>query len=278
MRCKFAFAPVVLFASLTAIGQQAAPAVSPATAGGQTVRYAGPDIVAPEMLPPDVSVSFPEHCSGLNGVVRLSAVVDAKGVPHDIKVLSSDDSRLSNLAIGLADALQFKAGTENGAAVPVAIELTFGLHTCAQSAKAVGDEKLIMRAHPLIAMRVSPPPSVPEGVNIGSPSGSTAVSNNTQPPYKVGANISPPVALHEIEAEYSDYGLKNRITGICLVGLIVDATGMPRNIHLIKGLEPSLDDKALDAVRQFRFKPALKDGTTPVPVEMTIEVNFILRK
>jgi TonB family protein len=207
--------------------------------------------------------------------------MDAKGVPHDVRVLRSDDSRLSNLAIGLVEAQQFKAGTDNGATVAAAIELTVGLHTCAQKAKAIeGNEKyeLILHAHPFIAISVSSPPSAPGVASVGSANGSPAVSNNVPSPYKIGANVSAPVLLNEVEAEYSDYGRRKRITGICLIGLIVDANGMPQNVHLIKGLEPSMDENALDAVRQFRFKPALKDGTTPVPVEFTVEVNFKLRK
>jgi TonB family protein len=136
-----------------------------------------------------------------------------------------------------------------------------------------------LRAHPLIAIEVSSPPSEPpRPANAGSIDGASAISNGTPPTYKVGVNISPPVPLNEVEAEYSDYGRKKRITGICLIGLIVDANGVPQNVHVVKGLEPSMDENALDAARQLRFKPALRDGTTPVPVEISIEVNFVLRK
>jgi periplasmic protein TonB len=45
---------------------------------------------------------------------------------------------------------------------------------------------------------------------------------------------------------------------------------------VVRALGMGLDEKALDAVRQFKFKPAMKDGKTPVPVTITIEVNFRL--
>jgi TonB family protein len=90
--------------------------------------------------------------------------------------------------------------------------------------------------------------------------------------------MSAPVPLLQPQAEYSDYARKKGISGICLLGLIVDANGMPQNIHVIKSLEPSLDQNAIEAVKKYRFKPAIKDGTVPVPVVVNIEVNFRLYK
>jgi TonB family protein len=279
---ELTLAPVFLFTSLIAVSQQAAPAVLPSDTSAPTARYAGPGIAAPEILSPNFSVSLPKHCDDVDGVVRLSAVVDANGIAHDVKTLRSDDPRLSNLAIEIVSSQRFKAGTDNGAAVAVAIELTVGLHTCAQNAKTVdGDRKydLGLRAHPFIVIAVASPPSIPPKLRTpGSISGSPAIPSSSPPLNKVGANISPPVPLNEVEAEYSDYGRKKRITGVCLIGLIVDANGVPQNVHVVNGLEPSMDENALDAARQLRFKPAMRDGTTPVPVEISVEVKFILRK
>jgi TonB family protein len=60
------------------------------------------------------------------------------------------------------------------------------------------------------------------------------------------------------------------------VGLIVDAQGNPQNVRIVRALGMGLDEKALEAVRTYKFKPSLKDGKTPVPVYVTIEVNFHL--
>ena len=51
--------------------------------------------------------------------------------------------------------------------------------------------------------------------------------------------------------------------------------GMPQNPHIVKSL-PGLNDQALEAVRRYRFHPAMKGGKIPVPVMVTIEVNFRL--
>ena len=69
---------------------------------------------------------------------------------------------------------------------------------------------------------------------------------------------------------------KKKISGVCLVTLIVDAQGMPQSPRIIRKLYPSLDEKAMDAVSKYRFKPAMKDGLLPIPTVITIEVNFRL--
>jgi TonB family protein len=97
-------------------------------------------------------------------------------------------------------------------------------------------------------------------------------------PYKIGGNVSAPVVIHSVEAEFSDYARRNRICGTTIIGLIVDAEGLPQDVHVIKSLEPSLEQNAVAAVEQYRFKPAMKDGTIPVPVEIKIEVDFTLYK
>lgn len=56
---------------------------------------------------------------------------------------------------------------------------------------------------------------------------------------------------------------------------MVDEDGNPQNVRVIRPLGMGLDEKAIEAVRRYRFNPALKDGV-PVPVEIKVEVNFRL--
>jgi periplasmic protein TonB len=94
--------------------------------------------------------------------------------------------------------------------------------------------------------------------------------------FRIGGGVSAPVPIVSPEAEFSDEARRAKYQGVCLVSLIVDAQGNPQNPRVIRALGMGLDEKALEAVRKYKFKPALKDGRTPVPVMITIEVNFRL--
>lgn len=94
--------------------------------------------------------------------------------------------------------------------------------------------------------------------------------------YQVGNGVSAPVLIYAPEAEFSDEARRAKYQGVCLIALIVDAQGNPRNLRVIRPLGMGLDEKALEAVRKYKFKPSLKDGRTPVPVAITVEVNFRL--
>ena len=63
--------------------------------------------------------------------------------------------------------------------------------------------------------------------------------------------------------------------GTCVLMLIVDQQGRPRDIHLVRGLGYGLDAKAIAAVQQWRFQPAMRDGR-PVDVQISVEVEFHL--
>jgi len=94
--------------------------------------------------------------------------------------------------------------------------------------------------------------------------------------YHVGGGVTAPVALNSVEAEFSDEARRAKYQGVCLISLIVDAQGNPQNPRVIRALGMGLDEKALEAVRKYKFRPAMKDGRTPVPVMITVEVNFRL--
>ena len=94
--------------------------------------------------------------------------------------------------------------------------------------------------------------------------------------YQVGGRISAPEVVHSVEAEFSDEARRAKYQGLCLISLIVDAQGNPQNIRVARALGMGLDEKAVEAIRQYKFRPAMKDGKTPVPVMITIEVDFRL--
>jgi TonB family protein len=93
--------------------------------------------------------------------------------------------------------------------------------------------------------------------------------------YKVGGGISAPQAISAPDPEYTEEARRAKTQGTCILWLIVDAAGKPRDVKVVRGLGYGLDAKALEAVRQWRFQPSLKDGK-PVDVQISVEVAFHL--
>jgi TonB family protein len=90
---------------------------------------------------------------------------------------------------------------------------------------------------------------------------------------QVGNGVSAPVLTHQVPPEYTPEARQAKTEGIVLVNLFVDGNGVPRIVHVVRGVGNGLDEKAMEAVKQYRFKPAMEDGK-PVAVEMNVEVNF----
>ena len=90
---------------------------------------------------------------------------------------------------------------------------------------------------------------------------------------RVGGGVSSPEVIFKVEPEFSEEARKAKFMGVVTVNLIVDTKGLPQNVHVVRGVGMGLDQKALEAVRQYRFKPAMENGK-PVPVQVNVEVNF----
>jgi periplasmic protein TonB len=93
--------------------------------------------------------------------------------------------------------------------------------------------------------------------------------------FKVGGGISAPQAISTPDPEYTEEARNAKTQGTCILWLIVDDQGRPRDIRVVRGLGFGLDTKAVEAVKQWKFQPALKDGR-PVNVQISVEVGFRL--
>jgi len=93
--------------------------------------------------------------------------------------------------------------------------------------------------------------------------------------FKVGGGISAPRPVTTPNPEYTEQARLAKTQGTCILWLIVDDQGQPRDIRVVRGLGFGLDTKAIEAVRQWRFQPAMKDGR-PVNVQISVEVGFRL--
>jgi TonB family protein len=91
---------------------------------------------------------------------------------------------------------------------------------------------------------------------------------------QIGGIVSPPVPIYEVEPRLtSEAKAHGRFQGVVTVNMIVNTKGVPESVHVIRGVGMGLDERAVEAVEQYRFKPAMQDGK-PVSVEVNVEVNF----
>ncbi|MGD0296415.1 MAG: energy transducer TonB [Bryobacteraceae bacterium] len=93
--------------------------------------------------------------------------------------------------------------------------------------------------------------------------------------YRIGGGVSPPSVILKVEPEYSEEARKAKFQGTVILFVVVDEKGNPRELKVIRPLGLGLDQKAIEAVEKWKFKPGMKDGK-PVAVQATIEVNFRL--
>ena len=109
--------------------------------------------------------------------------------------------------------------------------------------------------------------------------GIIAAQDNSAPQggvYRVGNGVSAPSVLYKVDPEYTPEAHDAKVAGTVLLSIVVGVDGAAHDINVLKGLEPGLSAKAVEAVSQWKFKPGLKDGE-PVPVRANIEINFKLK-
>lgn len=108
-----------------------------------------------------------------------------------------------------------------------------------------------------------------------SPTGRLPVppSNDTGGVFHIGQGVSPPRAILAPDPEYSEEARKANLQGTCVLWLVVGSDGRPRDIRVTRTLGLGLDEKAIEAVKQWKFEPAMKDGR-PVAVTINVEVTF----
>jgi TonB family protein len=93
----------------------------------------------------------------------------------------------------------------------------------------------------------------------------------------IGPGIATPQPVFSPDPDYpvSVRKGKHKIQGTCVLGFVVDERGMVRDVHVARSLDKRLDQNTIDTVKQWKFKPAMKDGK-PVAVRTSVEVEFRL--
>jgi periplasmic protein TonB len=126
---------------------------------------------------------------------------------------------------------------------------------------------------PIVGMSLGNGSGTGLGSGNGSGLGPGSGGNTGGGPKHIGGGISSPIPIYTVEPEFSEEARKAKVAGNVLVNLWVGTDGLPSHVHVIRGVGMGLDEKAVEAVKQYRFKPAMENGK-PVLVELNIEVNF----
>lgn len=91
----------------------------------------------------------------------------------------------------------------------------------------------------------------------------------------VGGGVSAPALVRSVEPEFTEQAREANFTGAASIELIVDQQGNPQNVRIVRHLGMGLDEKAVEAVRQYKFRPAMFQGHA-VAVQIIIDVDFHL--
>jgi TonB family protein len=126
-----------------------------------------------------------------------------------------------------------------------------------------------------VAFAQDQPPSNTGSHSTGSQNTGSQSQETIYSPGRNGVTI--PRAIHQPPPEYSEKARRKKLEGTVMLSLVVTPDGNTTDIKVTSPLGSGLDEKAIEAVRQWKFEPATKDGK-PVAVKVAVEVSFHLYK
>jgi TonB family protein len=89
---------------------------------------------------------------------------------------------------------------------------------------------------------------------------------------RVGGTVRPPVKIKDVQPVYPEIAKQAKVSGIVIIEATIDAEGKVADTKVLRSA-PLLEQAAVDAVRQWEYKPSMQNGKA-VPVVMTVTVNF----
>ena len=103
----------------------------------------------------------------------------------------------------------------------------------------------------------------------------TDKTKDSEQVYSPGGDVKPPKLTHYVEPEFSSSSNEAFVDGVVKIEAVVTREGLPSNLKILSGLNAQEDKTAIEAVKQWRFRPGTK-GDQPVKVRVTVEVDFHL--
>lgn len=232
------------------------------------------NVTPPELIPRDYSAVLSNDCQRTESVkAELKYIVDPTGNLQNVQAPEDADANMTFLLFQYLRTVQFKPAQWSGSPAAVGLADTISFQACYadtkdESGKVVHTVKLHSAPDHRFASWSHAPAEITV-FNVG-PDGQGGIEHVGR-----GTGVSPPVPVYTVDPPYSIYARKRKIQGEVFVQIIVDSSGLPRNVEVVRPIGYGLDQSAVETVRQFRFRPAMKDGK-PVPVYMTVAINFRL--
>ncbi len=181
----------------------------------------------------------PEACPAEGGVVMVTLKITKEGRPDHVALIENTADAMSEAVLKAIPSWRFQAGFLNGK--PREARATIEMRYRAAQAGAP------------------------------TPAGDAAPSVAQQD----GQVITKPAIVYKIEPAYTQAARRARFEGVVVILVVVDASGHAVAMRVVRKLEAGLDEKAMEAINQWRFKPGTRDGR-PVSTEATVEGKFNL--
>lgn len=192
---------------------------------------------------------YPAECksAGIEGTVILRVVIDGEGAVKTVeRVNKMVDDRLAAAAMEAVKQWKYRPTLLNGQPVEVMadIDVNFTLAEKSQGTEAAG-------------------------AKMGRELGPGAEAKT----FRIGGDVSAPTVIYKVEPEYSPQARAAGLQGTVLLAMEVDEDGTASNIRVIRSLGMGLDEQAVAALGEWRFRPAMHAGS-PVRVTANVEINF----
>jgi TonB family protein len=218
--------------------------------GADGAYFVGPEVTAPRLLRV-MAAGYPYDVRPKKtaGVTVLSAVIGVDGVAKSFEVVQTHGEEFDASAINAVKLSKFAPGMLNGKPVPVRVDLRVPFHAGRDQAVpevVIGE------------WDVNPPDLTPK-------------------PGKKPPSYTAPIPIHVASADFGDPDStgKGKYPAVALVGVLVTTDGLPTEVRIVRGLGFGTDEKAVAAVKRYRFLPATDKGKV-IAARRNVEVKFSL--
>jgi TonB family protein len=231
---------------------------TPALAQQQQPIRVGGSVQAPQRTK-YVAPVYPQDAveAHVSGVVIAEALVGKDGLVSNVRILKSI-SLLDQAAIDAVQQWEYQPTLLNGQPVPVILTVTVNFAAVNES--------------PTAAPAPQPAGGMQSNLTVSPTGRVTPTTWNGKVLTRIGGNVEAPERVSYVAPVYPKLALDAHVSGVVIVEAVVDETGNVAEAKVLKSI-PLLDQAAIDAVLQWKYRPTLLNGAA-VPVVMTVTLNF----